>query len=80
MDKEVCKNTCPTANDGVCQEGRRHKSKREVITADEDQHEQYRVECDLGTDCGDCGPWRFTGPKEAQEWTPVADLLEKKVC
>ena len=39
--QELCSNSCYWADDGVCDDG---------------GHGAEYVECDLGTDCNDCGP------------------------
>ena len=39
------------AKDGVCDEGR-------VSLSGPPDRPAAPVFCDLGTDCGDCGPWR----------------------
>ena len=40
-EEELCSNSCYWANDGVCDDG---------------GHGAEYVECDLGSDCNDCGP------------------------
>ena len=47
--QSVCLDSCRTAKNGVCDDGRGTEIKRSVT-------------CDLGTDCSDCGPWNSTGP------------------
>jgi hypothetical protein len=53
--EELCDDSCSLARNGVCDDGRnwaRHQ-----------QHGFDQVRCDLGTDCGDCGPWKLHGPR-----------------
>lgn len=63
------------ANDGVCDEGRAGQ----FVQQQQKQRQQVlpqpglllpegvtAVECDLGTDCGDCGPW--FGPQAHLGW------------
>lgn len=38
----------------------------------------YNVLCDLGTDCTDCGPWHYRGPRAALRWTPVKDIVQNQ--
>jgi hypothetical protein len=52
---ERCDNSCPSANDGKCDDGRNWKQHQEQTYA--------TVGCDLGTDCKDCGPWKFHGAR-----------------
>ena len=74
MTKSICKNTCATANDGVCNDGRPSRNE------DAGAEPLYRnVACDLGTDCADCGAFEFSGPEAALRWTPVADILKKNI-
>lgn len=54
--KSVCENSCAGfANNGVCDEGRPNVQ----ATAESlpDSAAVFEVQCDLGTDCADCGPW-----------------------
>jgi len=52
----ICANTCPTANDGHCDDGRTLRDGGQLPVL---------VKCDLGSDCADCGPWR---PKSQPQW------------
>eukprot|EP00884_Botryococcus_braunii_P021704 jgi/Botrbrau1/8217/Bobra.0392s0013.1 len=45
----VCDNSCPAAKNAVCDDGR--------------LGDRQKVLCDLGTDCADCGPWKYQVPK-----------------
>mmetsp|Transcript_5374 Transcript_5374/g.11801 ORF Transcript_5374/g.11801 Transcript_5374/m.11801 type:complete len:538 (+) Transcript_5374:196-1809(+) len=60
-----CQNTCPHAGNKICDEGRFPYSA--PLSA------EVPVKCDLGTDCGDCGPWK--GHSYSKRWkeelTPV---------
>ena len=62
--RRVCHDSCPTARNGACDEGR-------VGTSGVVAPDSFQVTCDLGTDCTDCGAWEFHGPKAALKWTPV---------
>lgn len=53
-EKSVCDNSCPTAGDGTCDDGRVHRVGGEHAA---DSLSIFPVKCDLGTDCDDCGPW-----------------------
>lgn len=82
----ICKNTCPFANDGVCQEGRPTVpgggfANKQLQTKDEQQRGQRynAVKCDLGTDCNDCGAWNYSGPIEGLGWTPISDLVAQGI-
>jgi len=75
---DVCHDSCATAKDGICQEGRPGVGPGGFPSYDE-LDLPHRVFCDLGTDCSDCGPWRFKGPKDALFWTPVRDLQKENV-
>ncbi|KAL6784221.1 hypothetical protein ACKKBG_A05315 [Auxenochlorella protothecoides x Auxenochlorella symbiontica] len=68
--RTVCENTCPTARDGVCQDGRPGPGSN----ATSFYETLHPVVCDLGTDCADCGPWVTTATPEALAWAPVALL------
>lgn len=68
--RTVCENTCPTARDGVCQDGRPSPGSN----ATSFYETLHPVVCDLGTDCADCGPWVTTATPEALAWAPVALL------
>jgi len=48
----ICADTCESANNGVCDEGRR--TDWAGVPRD-----GVQVLCDLGTDCADCGPYKF---------------------
>ena len=72
-DEEICSDTCPYSRDGVCQEGRADVNGTDSGTG------PYQVMCDLGTDCSDCGAWRYVGPRKFLKWSPVKDLMKKKV-
>ncbi|KAI8471235.1 MAG: hypothetical protein J3K34DRAFT_458460 [Monoraphidium minutum] len=75
----VCEDSCfkarrgARARDGVCDDGRHPHN---MSTG----HEAW-VLCDLGTDCGDCGPWK--GAKHSAAWRepvgPVEFLRRKGV-
>ena len=41
--------------------------------------QRYTVQCDLGTDCNDCGEWNYSGPIEGLGWTPISDLVAQGV-
>lgn len=41
-----------------------------------------QVLCDLGTDCADCGPWRFNATGDGSDFQadmPIKRLLSKNV-
>ncbi|KAG1670446.1 hypothetical protein FOA52_010182 [Chlamydomonas sp. UWO 241] len=64
----ACADTCPKANDGVCNEGRHAEPGGPAVA----------VECDLGTDCSDCGPWGGHLPRwDGEESGPIAFALSK---
>lgn len=65
--RTVCENSCPTARDGVCQDGRPPPGSN----ATSFYETLHPVICDLGTDCADCGPWVTNASPEALAWTPV---------
>lgn len=75
VDEDVCTDTCTHARDGVCQEGRAGRGP----AATGDGTGPFEVLCALGTDCSDCGPWRYVGPAYGLEWDPVRDLRERGV-
>ena len=61
-----CDDSCPTAKDGVCDDGRHYPN----MTAGRETY----VACDLGTDCSDCGPWR--GVQNSSAWcAPLVSFL-----
>eukprot|EP00798_Chlamydomonas_sp_ICE-L_P008195 gene8195-1457_t len=71
----ICLDTCAKARDGVCDDGR---SQQKLSLG-----QFYKVTCDLGTDCLDCGPWI---PSAQVPWVgvnaskgPVQMLLDKGV-
>lgn len=70
--KTVCEDTCPgRARDGVCNEGRPHAK----ADAPPEKLAVFEVDCDLGTDCSDCGPWvcsAITGRLMGEEGRRVA--------
>jgi hypothetical protein len=68
IEKEVCGNTCPTALNGLCEEGRHAVGQQAAA-----------VRCDLGTDCGDCGPWRSVVAEGLRGDTPIKRLKDKGV-
>lgn len=70
--RRVCTNTCPTARDGVCQDGRPSRNQ----TAAGFYSTLQPVGCDLGTDCDDCGPWEGPASGAAASWKPIALLRE----
>ncbi|GAB4819835.1 hypothetical protein N2152v2_006881 [Parachlorella kessleri] len=72
---QVCSDTCASAKNGVCEEGR---AKVVTVPVDVRDPDLYPATCDLGTDCSDCGPWSFTGSQEALKWTPVKDIQAKQ--
>jgi hypothetical protein len=68
----ACADSCATARDGVCDEG------RPAAGAPPDTPPPggyWNVTCDLGTDCNDCGAWTSAGTAEAAAWRPVAEIL-----
>lgn len=71
VHRSICTNTCPTAHDGVCDDGRQQQTNPEI--------DYSTVTCDLGTDCGDCGPFEFSGPKFALDWAPIAETRAKGI-
>lgn len=74
--KTVCEDTCPGhANNGVCDDGRPSLSSKEKV----EQAAISLVLCDLGTDCGDCGPWVHTNTDEADSWRPIQEIRAKNV-
>jgi hypothetical protein len=50
-DKPICYNTCPLANDGLCQDGGPGSNDTRFTNLD---HAVFP--CEYGTDCADCGP------------------------
>ncbi|KAF8057631.1 branched-chain-amino-acid aminotransferase-like protein 1 [Scenedesmus sp. PABB004] len=82
-----CRNSCPRARDGVCDEGRPHRDPRRAEHQAAAQLAQgmpagtSAVHCDLGTDCADCGPW--AGRQADEAWAepllPVALLRAANV-
>lgn len=79
VDEDVCADTCPHARDGVCQEGRAGRGPAAAAAAG-DGTGPFEVLCDLGTDCSDCGPWRYIGPIDGLAWDPVAELRGRGVA
>lgn len=55
---ELCLDTCFKARDGVCDDGRFLPNITRGLAVS--------VQCDLGTDCADCGPWR--GAQHSGAW------------
>ena len=54
--KSACDDSCAgQANNGVCDEGR--PEPKDAAATRADWQKVFTVLCDLGTDCGDCGPW-----------------------
>jgi hypothetical protein len=76
VKRTLCSDACPRANDGVCDDGRRGLRRGGGAGPADGP---FAVACDLGTDCSDCGAWEFTGPRQALAWTPVKDIMAKKV-
>lgn len=72
VPRSVCTNTCPTARDGVCQDGRPGPG----VDAEAFYATARNVTCDLGTDCADCGAWVTDASSEALAWAPVARLRD----
>jgi hypothetical protein len=65
--KSVCDDSCAgQANNGVCDEGR--PGLKDAAAAGADWQKVFTVLCDLGTDCGDCGPW-VSRPGRGSQWT-----------
>ena len=62
-----CDNTCATARDGTCDDGRPSWGQNSTLFYSDLQP----VTCDLGTDCADCGVWETTGTVESMSWRPV---------
>lgn len=50
----LCGNTCATASNGICDEGRLADYSGVPMVG-------IQVLCDLGSDCADCGPYKFNG-------------------
>ena len=48
----LCGNTCASASNGVCEEGRLADYSGVPMAG-------IQVLCDLGSDCADCGPYRL---------------------
>jgi hypothetical protein len=68
----ACADTCGTARDGVCDEGRPAAG---ALPNTPPSGGYWNVTCDLGTDCNDCGAWTSAGTAEAAAWRPVAEIL-----
>ncbi|EFJ49709.1 hypothetical protein VOLCADRAFT_89700 [Volvox carteri f. nagariensis] len=66
--RSQCSNTCFKALDGICDEGRPPSNATLPSGTDaqlrgvEGNSQVSELFCDLGTDCGDCGPWVGTVP------------------
>jgi hypothetical protein len=64
----VCTDTCATARDGACGDG------RGPLPGGANEHGQPHalvVACDLGTDCADCGAWQRPAARQRpQEGVP----------
>lgn len=58
----ICSNTCFKANDGACDDGR--------DAAFSATGNAVPVQCDLGTDCADCGSWH--GAANTSAWCAQA--------
>jgi hypothetical protein len=74
----LCADTCVSANDGTCDEGRPPNARPKRIN---DNNTYYLVSCDLGTDCSDCGPWPG-GASNTSAWDggdegPIAFLRKR---
>jgi FkbM family methyltransferase len=75
--KSVCENTCTGfAKNGVCDEGR--PNAKATLETQPDSAAIFEVQCDLGTDCDDCGPWVHTNTDASDSWRPIAEIREKK--
>ena len=81
--KTVCQDTCPGhANNGICEDGR-PSIKSE---APPEEMAMFLVLCDLGTDCGDCGPWVSTDCGAAlpclllRSWLPPSRGRRSRLC
>lgn len=71
----LCGNTCAAANNGVCDEGRLADYSAVPLGG-------VPVLCDPGSDCADCGPFKFnaTGVDASYEPdTPIKRLTAQKV-
>ena len=71
----LCGNTCVAANNGVCDEGR--LADYSAVPA-----AGLPVLCDPGTDCADCGPFKFNatgGDASYQADLPIKRLTSSKV-
>lgn len=66
--REICYDTCVKAKDGKCDDG------RFVNTTD-----PVAVECDLGTDCRDCGAWYTTFTGNPTVGGPVSQLKRRQI-
>lgn len=88
--RPLCADTCPYANNGICDEGRAPRAEAvdgPLITpaaatiaaagAPDPRPPHLVIRCDLGTDCADCGPWPG-GARNTSAWqeadAPVAFL------
>lgn len=71
VQRTVCTDTCASARNGVCDEGRPSKGAAPTAAA-------LTVLCDLGSDCEDCGAWEFRGTAAAAEWAPIRDIVQSK--
>lgn len=71
VQRTVCSDTCASARNGVCDEGRPSKGAAP-------SNESAVVLCDLGTDCEDCGAWEFRGTAAAAGWAPIRDIAQSK--
>lgn len=71
----LCSDSCAAAKNGVCDEGR-------GTAWPPEPYEGLQVLCDLGTDCADCGPWRFNATGDASSFQadmPIKRLRSKNV-
>ena len=75
VEVALCGNTCAAANNGVCDEGRLPDYGAVAAGG-------LMVLCDPGSDCADCGPFKFnvTGVDATYEPdTPIKRLVAQKV-
>lgn len=75
--KSVCENTCAGfTNNGICDEGR--PNAQATPESQPDSAAVFEVQCDLGTDCGDCGPWVHNNTDVSDSWRPISEIRQKK--
>ncbi|EFN60043.1 hypothetical protein CHLNCDRAFT_133271 [Chlorella variabilis] len=75
--RHKCEDSCAGfTRNGVCNEGRatvQNAWSRQRVEQDP-ANAALEVLCDLGTDCGDCGPWLHTATDAALKWRPIKEI------